>query len=702
MHMFGNIAFSQERWIYSVTGLGQNSARDIQRTSDGGYIIAGELETSSSFDFWVLKLDRMGNIIWQKTYGYDGGNNCERAYSIKETSDGGYIVAGSAEENCWGGWPAAFWIIKLNKDGSIIWQKKYKGDGATKAPSIQQTNDGGYIVAGMDNFTIIKIDGNGDTLWHRRYPGYFARSIQQTSDGGYIVAGGSTFVNGTWPTYQVYKLDAFGNIIWQRAYGGDNADSAESIMQTADGGYIIAGSTGSFGAGSTDVWVIKLNADGDISWQKTYGNYDQNEAYAIIQAHDEGYIVTGGTFIMKININGDVVWKKEIGNIPQLDSPYVISLSQAQDDGYVAAGAARLNGSGYYSLWVFKIDSNGKIDPPSYCDRNSNYISAPSTADALYSNYGDMSSPTYVTDTYVEPMDSAGEMYYICGCFMPSGLINNSAMDLELCADTGIVVTWNMDPGEWGDNGSGTRTYDVLRNGETIVEGLPYGMNSFADASGIEGMLYTYSVRYHNGCGLNQATSGAEAADNGHAPQGFQDIIASDLSQCLDTGINISWAIDPIDWGDGGFGTRTYDILREGEIIAGNISYGTSDWIDITGTNGIAYEYAVRYNNGCQLSANTPGVSAADNFDSTPCPDVANTLLVAKFSNNAIITWASSACLDLAYYRIFGSAYYGDPFPSVWDILGNPTTTVFNDPLNSYYIAYKVLSIDACGNLSAN
>ncbi|MDI6733382.1 MAG: hypothetical protein QME16_05630, partial [Planctomycetota bacterium] len=163
-----------------------------------------------------LKLTSTGSIDWQKTYG---GTGSDSAQSIQQTSDGGYIVAGVTQS--FGTGSADFWVLKLTSTGSIDWQKTYGGTGYDRANSIQQTADGGYVVAG-----------------------------NTTSFG----AGSNDF----W----VLKLNNDGTVAWQKTYGGTGGETANSIRQTADGGYIVAGNTPSFGAGSADFWVLKLNPDG--------------------------------------------------------------------------------------------------------------------------------------------------------------------------------------------------------------------------------------------------------------------------------------------------------------------------------------------------------------------------------------------------------------------------------------------------------
>jgi uncharacterized delta-60 repeat protein len=289
-------------WAKSYDGAGDDRAYSIQQTSDGGYIVAGHTQSFGAgyYDLWLLKLNSDGTISWHKTYG---GAGHDIATSIQQTSDGGYIVAGETRSFGAGGFD--FWVLKLNSDGSVAWQKRYGGAKDDRACSIQQTSDGGYIVAGYTesfgaggcDFWVLKLNSDGTVSWQRTYGGAFtdyARSIQQTSDGGYIVAGG-TFSLNTEGDFWVLKLNSDGTVSWQKRYGGAERDLAFSIQQTSDGGYIVSGWTTSFGANSGDFWVLKLASHGTITWQKRYGGANDDGASSIQQTSDGGYVVAGST-----------------------------------------------------------------------------------------------------------------------------------------------------------------------------------------------------------------------------------------------------------------------------------------------------------------------------------------------------------------------------------------------------------------------
>ena len=356
---------------------GKHDERDfsIQQTKDGGYIVAGATESfgAGGYDFYIIKLDEDGDKVWERTYG---GNSEDKAYSIQQTRDGGYIVAGST--GSFGAGANDFYIIKLDKNGNKEWERTYGGKYNDKAYSIQQTKDGGYIVAGetwsfekgTNDFYILKLDKDGNKVWERTYKGEgyeVAHSIQQTEDGGYIVAGTtSPFGKGVRDDFYIIKLDKNGDKEWERIYGGIGWDIAHSIQQTKDRGYIVAGSTKSFGVGSSDFYIIKLNEDGSKVWEMTYGGEGYDRAYSIQQTKDRGYIVAGATesfgaggydfYIIKLDEDGNKEWEKTYGG-KGCDEAY--SIQQTKDGGYIVAGITSSFGAGGDDFYIIKLDENG-------------------------------------------------------------------------------------------------------------------------------------------------------------------------------------------------------------------------------------------------------------------------------------------------------------------------------------------------------
>jgi hypothetical protein len=225
---------------------------------------------AGDYDVWVLKLDGQGNVQWQKTYG---GTSGDWAHAIAPTSDGGYVVAGWTWS--FGAGNRDVWVLKLDGSGNVQWQKTYGGSNEDAAFAIAPTSDGGYVVAGWTgsfgagshDVWVLKLDGSGNVQWQKTYGGSNddgATGIVPTSDGGYVVAGWTGSFGAGGDDVWVLKLDGQGNVQWQKTYGGSNDDGARAIAPTSDGGYVVAGWTWSFGTGAHDVWVLKLEADGTV------------------------------------------------------------------------------------------------------------------------------------------------------------------------------------------------------------------------------------------------------------------------------------------------------------------------------------------------------------------------------------------------------------------------------------------------------
>ncbi|MGD2066619.1 MAG: T9SS type A sorting domain-containing protein, partial [Candidatus Bathyarchaeota archaeon] len=282
-------------WSNTIGGSGGEQAQSIQQTSDGGYIITG---VTSSFgagqeDIWLVKTDADGDTVWTRTFGgsdYDGG------FSVRQAADGGYIISGRIW--AFGSNRYDIWLTKTDSIGNTQWTKTFGGFDDDSGNSVQRTSDGGYIVAGVLSFDVflIKTGGNGDTLWTKAIGGNSpdgGNSIQQTSDGGYIIAGFTrSFGNGNGDVWLV-KTDANGDTVWTKTFGGSLLDNAFSIQQTSDGGYILSGATNSFGAGGVDIWLIRTDANGDTLWSQTFGGSSGDYGYSIQQTNDGGYIATG-------------------------------------------------------------------------------------------------------------------------------------------------------------------------------------------------------------------------------------------------------------------------------------------------------------------------------------------------------------------------------------------------------------------------
>jgi hypothetical protein len=290
-------------WDDVFGGTLDDYGNSVQQTSDGGYITTGwtYFFGAGSSDAWLIKTDASGNKTWDRTFGGlldDGGS------SVRQTSDGGYIIAGTT--NSYGAGSNDFWLIKTDASGNHVWDKTFGGVGDDEGHSVQQTSDGGYIVAGntnsygsgSDNIWLVKTDASGNEVWDKTLGEALndgGHSVQQTSDGGYIVVGTTTLhAEGGFDAWLV-KTDSLGNKVWDKTLGGPGQDGGQSVQQTSDGGYIIAGTTEFYGAGGRDFWLVKTDADGNMVWDRTFGGTRNDEGYSAQQTSDGGYVIAGST-----------------------------------------------------------------------------------------------------------------------------------------------------------------------------------------------------------------------------------------------------------------------------------------------------------------------------------------------------------------------------------------------------------------------
>ncbi len=350
------------------------------QTSDGGYAITGLTKSFSAggHDVYVVKLDATGNLQWTKTIG---GPESEEGNSLIQTSDGGYAITGFTKS--FGTGELDVYLVKLDANGNLQWTKTIGGKKEDMGTSLIQTSDGGYAIAGYtysfgageSDLYVVKLDANGNLQWTKTIGGKkedVGLSLIQTSDGGYAITGTTTSFGAGGKDVYVVKLDANGNLQWTRTVGGPGNEVGSSLIQTSDGGHVIAGTTASFGAGEADVYLIKLDANGNLQWTKTIGGPEHDRGRSLIQTSDGGYAITGTTssdelaayfgpaeadiYVVKLDANGNLQWTKTIGG-PEHDRG--LSLIQTSDGGYAIAGSTQSFGAGEWDVYVVKLDKNG-------------------------------------------------------------------------------------------------------------------------------------------------------------------------------------------------------------------------------------------------------------------------------------------------------------------------------------------------------
>jgi hypothetical protein len=290
------------QWNQTYGGTDLDFAYSAVQTIDHGYALAGYTSSygAGASDFWLIKTDAAGNAEWNRTYG---GASEDIAHSLTQTSDGGYAIAGITYS--YGAGTDDFWLVKTDSAGTILWNKTFGGTSYDFASSVIETRDGGLAITGYTHsfgvgqadFWLVKTDSEGNAQWNQTYDGGgydTASSVIQTRDGGYALSGSTQIVGQ--PHFWLVKTDVFGVEQWNKTYGGAKDDSASSVTQTFDGGYILAGQTDSFGAGSSDFWLIKTDAFGNTEWNNTYGGARSDIALSVIQTDDGGYALVGSTY----------------------------------------------------------------------------------------------------------------------------------------------------------------------------------------------------------------------------------------------------------------------------------------------------------------------------------------------------------------------------------------------------------------------
>ena len=313
-----------------------------------------------------------GDLIWSNSYG---GIDTEYGYSVNLTTDGCYIMGGYS--NSFGAGDNDVYLVKTDADGDTLWTRTYGGIGTDKCKSVQQCSDGGYIIAGETNsfgagnydIYLIKTDANGDTLWTRTFGGTGidrGESVIEATDDGYIVTGTTGSFGAGGKDVYLIKTDANGNTLWTKTFGAINNEEGQSVLQTTDGDYIIAGFTNSFGAGGNDVYLIKTDVNGDTLWTSTHGGTNDDRGYSVQQCNDGSFVIAGDTkssgaglsdfYLVKTDANGETLWTNAYGG-SAIDIGY--SVQQDSDGGYIIAGSTQSFNVGYFDIYLVKTDAIG-------------------------------------------------------------------------------------------------------------------------------------------------------------------------------------------------------------------------------------------------------------------------------------------------------------------------------------------------------
>lgn len=367
-------------WLHNFGGTGDDSARSLIQTHDGGYAILGMtnskdedlvFKTLPVNDYWLVKLDANGTLEWQKTYG---GSKDDQGQQIIQTSDGGYALTGYAmSDDADASNNEGFhdnWVLRLDTLGNILWEKSFGFSGHDHSYDLVETIDGGLFFSGfldvsssngaggsnknrnslsahgVGEFWGTKLDANGNMEWRQ----YFGGSnndrcfgVVNAHGGGYVMVGASESddfdISNPKGSYDfwVIKVDKYGNMEWEQSYGGTGIEQAQDILATSDNGYVIVGNTFSADTqvaknnGQSDVWLIKIHNNGELLWQKNYGGSGFDTAHSVRPTKEGGFLVCGSSksfdadvtenfgendiWIFKTDTTGKLIWQKSFGGL---------------------------------------------------------------------------------------------------------------------------------------------------------------------------------------------------------------------------------------------------------------------------------------------------------------------------------------------------------------------------------------------------
>jgi hypothetical protein len=362
------------RWAHAHGGDLDDFAYDVAAAPDSGFYLCGGTASygAGSTDFYVLRTDSAGDTLWTRSYG---GQAYDLAWAVLATADGGCLVAGQTASSGAGG--DDVYLVRVDAAGATLWTRTYGGTGNDAANAMVAVDAGGFVIAGstasfgngQEDYYLLRVDSAGDTLWTRTYGGAdrdFAYSLVETADEGFIVGGASlSYGAGNWDAYLV-RTDADGIVDWTRTYGGYSSDGCHGLLACSGGGFFFTGSTHSFGAGNFDVYLVRALADGTPAWTRTYGGPGIDSGNACQPTADGGFIIAGDTssfgvgesdvYVLRIEADGDTLWTCSYGRGASNNGDWSMAIRPTLDHHLVIAGQSETFGNGRMDVWLLKID----------------------------------------------------------------------------------------------------------------------------------------------------------------------------------------------------------------------------------------------------------------------------------------------------------------------------------------------------------
>jgi hypothetical protein len=357
-------------WTRTFGGADWDLGRALTRMDSSHYIIAGYSHSfGNGYEVFLICIDQNGDSLWTKTFG---GPNDDEAFDIKQTLSENYIIAGWSSS--YGSGLRDAYLIHVSGTGDTIWTRTYGGAARDIAFGVYPTADGGFVFSGetrssgngQSDLYLAKANNQGDSLWAKTYGGSqqdFGYSVLETADSGLIAVGFTeSFGSGMGDAY-IVRTDASGDSIWAKTFGGSLDERAYKIQHASDGGFIITGYSASTGAGGNDVYVVKMDENGDSIWTRTYGGTQDDYGYDIKVCANGGYVITGKTrsfgsgnedlYLLRITQDGDTIWTQTFGGSSDDAGS---SIAVMPDSGLLIAGETYSYGAGGYDVWLLRME----------------------------------------------------------------------------------------------------------------------------------------------------------------------------------------------------------------------------------------------------------------------------------------------------------------------------------------------------------
>ncbi len=356
-------------------GSEEDHVERIIQTNDGGYALFGQTESKGNggTDFWMIRTDVTGEVVWEKTFG---GSSDDDGEFIIEDTDGSFFLSGETRSK--GAGRGDFWVIKTDPDGNVIWDRTFGGEENEIPRSMIRATDGGFAIIGnttandVSDIWLVRISNLGNIIWSEMYgrAGFDAAgSVTESANEGFVLSGSSTALAPERTSGWLIRVGSSGDTVWSNFYGDRGNDRFITHISTEDGGIAAIGSSGEVGSSEADIWLVRTDGEGSLLWEKRYGGSEREFGNSLIQLEDGGFVLVGGTrskgngsndvWVIRTDANGEIIWDKTYGGV---ENDFAEDVIRTADGGLAIAGDTETNSAGSADFWFIKTDAEGNVE----------------------------------------------------------------------------------------------------------------------------------------------------------------------------------------------------------------------------------------------------------------------------------------------------------------------------------------------------